>query len=299
MWLILAFGSAMLLGFYDVFKKQALNGNAVVPVLTLNTLLGALIFVPFILSSSLGWGWFEGTVFHVAAGGWREHGLVVLKSFIVIGSWLFGYFGLKHLPITIVGPINATRPVLVLLGAMLIFGERLNLCQWTGMILAMIALVMLSRSGRKEGIDFVRNKWIFCVAMAAVFGVVSALYDRYIMRRLDPMFVQAWCNLYLSAIMLAVLMIMWYPRRSKSTPFQWRWTIVGVSVFLTVADFLYFFSLSQPDAMISVVSMIRRSNVLVSFVCGALWLHEKNVRSKALGLFIILVGMIFLYFGSK
>ena len=30
----------------------------------------------------------------------------------------FGYYGMKHLPLTIVGPINATRPVLVLVGAM-------------------------------------------------------------------------------------------------------------------------------------------------------------------------------------
>ena len=37
LWLLLAFTSAALLGFYDVFKKQALNGNAVLPVLFLNT----------------------------------------------------------------------------------------------------------------------------------------------------------------------------------------------------------------------------------------------------------------------
>jgi len=39
---------------------------------------------------------------------------------------VFGYIGIKHLPITIVGPVNATRPVLVLVGALAIFCERLN-----------------------------------------------------------------------------------------------------------------------------------------------------------------------------
>ena len=49
--------------------------------------------------------------------------MVFLKAVMVLSSWIFGYFGIKHLPITIVGPINATRPVLTLVGAMIIFGE--------------------------------------------------------------------------------------------------------------------------------------------------------------------------------
>ena len=53
MWLLLAFLSAALLGFYDVFKKQSLKNNAVIPVLTLNTLFSSLIFLPFIVLSAL------------------------------------------------------------------------------------------------------------------------------------------------------------------------------------------------------------------------------------------------------
>ena len=51
MWLLLAFLSAALLGFYDVFKKQSLRDNAVLPVLFLNTIFSSLIFLPFILLS--------------------------------------------------------------------------------------------------------------------------------------------------------------------------------------------------------------------------------------------------------
>ena len=51
--------------------------------------------------------------------------------------------------------------------------------------------------------------------------------------------------------------------------------------------------------MSSIVSMVRRSSVIVSFTCGALLFHEKNLRSKALDLVFILVGMIFLYLGSR
>jgi transporter family protein len=51
--------------------------------------------------------------------------------------------------------------------------------------------------------------------------------------------------------------------------------------------------------MISIVSMIRRSNVLITFVAGALFFHEKNLKSKAVDLLLVLLGMLFIYWGSK
>ena len=144
MWLTLAFTSAALLGFYDAAKKKALTGNAVLPVLLLNTLFSTLFFLPAILSAEFGLGWFDHTLLATAPGTWEAHALVVLKSAIVLTSWIFGYFGMKHLPITIVGPINATRPVMVLVGAFVIFGERLNAYQWTGVVLALVSLFLLS-----------------------------------------------------------------------------------------------------------------------------------------------------------
>ena len=182
MWLILAFTSAALLGLYDVAKKQAVRDNAVPTVLLLNTLFSSLLFLPVIISSEFDLGWFGGSIFDVDPQPLRSHLLIILKSAIVLSSWIFGYFGIKHLPLTLVGPINATRPVLVLVGAMLIFGERLNAMQWIGVSLALISIFLLSRAGKKEGIDFTRNRWILCVAAAAVLGAVSGLYDRHIMR---------------------------------------------------------------------------------------------------------------------
>jgi len=45
--------------------------------------------------------------------------------------------------------------------------------------------------------------------------------------------------------------------------------------------------------------MIRRVSVLVSFLFGALFFHEKNLKAKAFDLALVLLGMIFLYIGSK
>jgi drug/metabolite transporter (DMT)-like permease len=305
MWLILAFLSAAFLGVYDSLKKKALKDNAVLPILFLNTLFSSLIFMPFIVMSATSTA-LDGSIFHVGSGGWEVHKYIVLKALIVLSSWVLGYFGMKHLPLTIVGPINATRPVMVLVGALLVFGERLNVWQWVGVTLAVVSFLLLSRSGKKEGIDFKHDHWIYMIVGAAALGAVSGLYDKYLMAPegeggvgLDRMMVQSWYNIYQCLMMLAMLMLLWWPKRRHTTPFHWDWAIIGISLFLSTADFMYFYSLSLPSAMISIVSMIRRGSVIVSFLCGAMFFHEKNLRAKALDLALVLLGMVFLWIGSR
>ena len=272
---------------------------AVLPVLLLNTLFSSLLFLPTILSTAGGWGWFDATPLRCPAGDLHAHLLVVLKSCIVLSSWVFGYFGIKHLPLTIVGPINATRPVMTLVGAMLIFGERLNGDQWVGVVLAIGSLFLLSRSSRREGVDFRHDVWIYCIAAAAVLGAASGLYDKFITRRLDPVFVQSWYTFYQFWMMSAAVLLIWWPRRRRTTPFHWSWAIPFISLFLSAADLCYLYALSDSEAMISVVSMIRRGSVVVSFGFGALLFRERNLRAKAIDLALILVGMVFLWIGSR
>lgn len=305
MWLILAFVSAALLGFYDVFKKKSLKDNAVIPVLFLNTLFCSLIFIPLIVASAAGLMDVSNT-FYIPVAGWAAQKYILLKSCIVLSSWIFGYFGMKHLPITIVGPINATRPVMVLIGALLVFGEQLNLYQWVGVILAILSFFMLSKSGKKEGIDFKHDKWIYFIVAASVLGAVSGLYDKYLMASvenggvgLDRMVVQSYYNIYQFFMMGCMMMLLWYPKRKQTTPFRWDWCIILISIFLSAADFVYFYALSLDGAMISIVSMVRRGSVIVSFLFGAMVFHEKNLKSKVIDLLLVLLGMVFLYIGSK
>ena len=242
---------------------------------------------------------------YIPAGGWDVHKYILVKSFIVLGSWLLGYVGMKHLPLTIVGPINATRPVMTLIGAMLVYGERLNGWQWAGVVLAVVSFLMLSRSGKKEGIRFAHNRWIYCIVGAALLGAVSGLYDKFLMAPvgeggvgLDKMAVQGWYNVYQCVMMGAMVVLLWWPVRRRTAPFRWDAAIPLISIFLTAADLAYFYALSQPGAMISVVSMVRRGSVVVSFLFAALVLKEKYLRAKAVDLVLVLLGMVCLWIGS-
>ena len=310
MWVLYAIVSASLLGLYDVFKKQSLKDNAVIPVLLINTVICTLLFLPSIIGSAASLIT-PGSGLYIPRGGLHEHILVI---FIVLSSWICGYFAIKKLPLTIVGPVNATRPVMTLVGAMLIFGERLNLLQWAGVCTAVLSFWLLSKSGKKEGIDFKSNVWVLLLVAAAVLGAISGLYDKYLMSAsgaaMNRLFVQGWYNLYQAIIMGFIMLLIWVPERRHAiasaapgerpayTPFRWHWAIPLISIALTAADLAYLYALTLPGAMISVVSMIRRSSVLVSFLFGAFLLHEKNIKGKAIDLALVFVSLILLVLGT-
>ena len=299
MWLILGFCSALLLGAYDVCKKVSLQNNAVIPVLLTSIVISSILLLPLLLISRLQPDWLEHSVFFVPKVDFQTHLFIFVKSLIVLSSWIFSYFALKHLPITLASPIAATRPAWTVLGALLIFGEQLNVYQIVGIIIALFSFFMFSVAGKKEGISFKTNKWFWFLILATLTGAASGLYDKHLMRQFDQMAVQVYYTLYQAIVMAVITLFLWYPTRKKTTPFHFRWSIVLISLFLVSSDFFYFNALTFPDSLISVISTIRRLGVVVPFIYGAIVLRDKNVKLKILCLSGVLLGMFFLFLGSK
>ena len=298
MWLLFSFISALLLGIYDVAKKTSLHQNAVIPVLQTSILISSLILTPFLILSRFYPG-FESSIFFVPTIEFHMHLKLILKAVIVLTSWLFAYFAIKHLPITIASPIKATQPVWVVLGGVLIFSESLNLYQSIGVGITLFSFFLFSFAGKKEGYTVTDNKWMIFIVLATLTGAVSGLYDKYLLRDIPPVSVLVYYTYYQAIIMGIITLSLWYPTRKKTTPFQFRWSIAMIALFLMSADFAYFYALSYQDSMITIVSTIRRAGVIVPFMYGAFVLHDKNLKMKIIDLIGVIIGMIFLYLGTK
>lgn len=297
MWFFYALVSALFLGFYDIFKKYSVNNNAVLPVLLVSTCTSALLFIPLLILSNLGII-AEGELIHIPAVTWSSHLLIVGKAIIVLTSWIFSFFALKHLPITIVAPVRATGPLWTLIGAILIFNEQLSTLQWLGIIVTITFFFLFSTAGKLEGISLKNNKWLWFAILGTLAGTASGLFDKYLIRNIDRMAVQSWFSIYQAIIMMPVVALLWWPQRKKLTSYQFRWSIPLVGLFLVIADFAYFYALNNPDAMISIISALRRGSVLIAFGLGAFLFREKNIRRKAIYLAGILVGIALLVLGS-
>lgn len=284
MWLYLSLGSALLLGIYDVAKKKALSQNGVLYVLLASTAISTLILSHwmFIYDSTL-----------------LDHLKLLLKGVIVTTSWISGMIGLKYLPITTVSTMKATRPFLVVLFSIILFGEKLNAMQWGGVALAFVAMMLLSQSSRSEGVNFKSNKGLIAMCISILSGVVSALYDKHIITGYEPLFVQSWGNFYIAVMLIGCILVSRYVLKQEHKPFKWDWTLLIIALCITAADALYFFALKDEGAMLSVVSLLRRSSVLVTFIVGAMFFKEKHIGRKAVNIAVLMAGMVLLVLGSK
>lgn len=296
MWILLAIFSAICLGFYDICKKTSLKDNNVLVVLWLNTVFGTLLMTPYLVNSfASGSAPLDASLL--------GHFRILVKALIVLSSWLLGYFAIKHLPLTIQAPISSSRPVLVLVGAMAIFGERLNWLQWIGIGLGFASLAYIYFIGVKEGFSKADAKWLWMSIASITFGAASGLYDKFLLRHYEPLDVQACYSFYQCLMMsIAVPTLLLMQKRSSQggarVGFKWRWSILGISIFLTIADIAYFYALAETESMVSVVSMIRRGSVIVAFLYGAIILHEKNLRDKILDLCLLFASLICLVVGA-
>jgi transporter family protein len=299
MWGLLGIVAAIFLGIYDIFKKTSLNNNAVFPVLLISVSTSALIFIPVIAGSSLYPAFFQSIDFFVPRISFINHVQIFIKSVIVLASWILAFFAIKHLPLTIVSPIRATAPLWTLIGALIIFSEKLNALQGIGLLITLSFFYLFSTTGKLEGISFRKNKWIFLIVGATLLGSASSLWDKYIVREIDRFSVQAWSGVYQLLILLPIVAFFWYPTRKETTPFQWRWSIPCIGIFLVLSDYFYFNALSYTESLISVLSGIRRSGVVIPFIFAALFYKENNIRKKGLYLAGIIAGVVLMTMGSR
>ena len=288
-WIALSLISAFMLGLYGIAKKTAVENNAVPAVLLLNVLTAALIWLPLMVASEFGW---LGDVAMFSDVPWLTHGRLFLKSALVGLSWTLAFFALKALPISIASPIRACSPLFTIAFAVLVMGERLSAIQWTGVAVVLTALFAFSRVGQREGIRFLQNRAVILMFIATLLGSISALYDKYLLQSLQvpPALVQAWFSVYLVPVMMP-LAIYWVVTNRKTQPFEWRWSIPLIAVFLLIADYCYFKAIAQPDALISVISPIRRSSIIIAFAFGVVHLKEQNWKLKAVCIAAVIAGI--------
>lgn len=293
-WLLLTLASAFLLGLYDYFKKAALHDNAVMPVLFGSVAAGAVIWLPFVLWSAVSPATLPAGFLHVTGITAQEHLMLFVKAMLVGASWFFGYMGIKSLPLSIATPIRATGPFWTIAFAVWFFHESPTPKQWLGVALILVSFSAFTLVGRREGIHFHRDKAVFFMVAATLLGAASSLYDKFLLQQaaLAPGQVQAWFTIY-TCLILAPPTVLWLRRKNRH-PFHWHWAVPVIGITLLAADLLYFTAIAQPDALISLISPVRRSSVVVSFLLGIFLFREKHLRAKGACVAGIVAGLFLL-----
>ncbi len=296
-WIVASLVSALFLGLYELGTKHAVRDNAVLPVLFLANVCSASVWSALLAIAAFAPGSLPDTLL-VAPLNLSQHLLLLGKSALVASSWVCSYFAIKHLPVSLASPVRATGPMWTLLGAVLVLGEQPTALEGVGICLTLASFVGLSLAGSREGIHFHRDKWIGFLVAGTLLGALSGLYDKYLLGRLGftAATVQCWFSIYLALLFLPLAVgwkLRWWPRHV----FHWRWSILVISFALLLADFVYFDALRNPDALVSLVSSLRRGSTLVAFAGGVLLFREVNSRQKFLAVLGVLTGIVLTILG--
>ena len=291
-WTEWTLASAFFLALYDLAKKASVRDNAVLPTLLCSTCFGCVAYVGSLaLCGNIS-----------AASGLTAEILVFssVKCIIVGTSWVFTFCALRTLPISIATPIRASAPALVFVVAVIIYGERPSPVQLTGMAAVFVGYFAFSWAGKHEGIDFFRNRAVWCAIAGAFCSAISSLWDKYLfqVRGLSVESVQFVFQIGLVVFYGVALSVSRLASgRENRGGFEWRWTIPLVGILLAAADWLYFTGLAFPDAPISAASLLRRFSVVITFVLGAKFFHETNLARKSVALAAILAGVVLICAG--
>ncbi len=278
--------SALALGLYDVARKHAVRDNSAVDVLLWSSAAGLAAFL--IVAGCCG------ELAGAARATAGQRCLLAGKVAIVGASWAAEFLAMRRLPISLAAPVRATAPLWTLLGAIALYGEVPGPWRAFGMLLMVAGYVALAAIGTREGWSW-RGREMGLVVLGTLLGAASALYDKFLLARLGlpPTTVQ----LHFSAGLVLLYGAAWLARRglwprAARTPFPWRWTIPVTGALLILSDALYFRAVAQPGAAISLVSVFRRSSVVVAFLAGGLLYRDRNLRRKGLALLLVLSGAI-------
>jgi transporter family protein len=179
-------------------------------------------------------------------------------------------------------------------------GERPFPLQWVGIAVCVFSYIGLSLAGRKEMGHFFSNGWVVSMLIGTILASCSGVYDKFILQRMnfEPMTVQVWFSIYMLAVQFITTAFTWYPTRKKTTPFQFRWSFIAVAALLIVADRCYFLAVSHEGALISIITVLRRSSVFISFLAGILIFRERKSKLKFVALLGVVLGLCLISLGK-
>ncbi|MCP4520328.1 MAG: EamA family transporter [Cytophagales bacterium] len=299
MWIYYGLATALFLSLNNICKKYSVKDNAVFPLLLVTNLSSLLLLSPIFIGSQFAPEAVKSLHLYIPSLHLEDHFFIAIKSLLMTCSWVLAYFALKHLPLTIVSPIRSAGPFFTVIGALTIYHESPNTLQWLGFVFIILSMLLYANVGKKEGINFKNNRWIWAIVAATFFGSSSGLYDKFLIqsRGYEAQTVQWWFFFYVVLFMGVIVSIVWLPNREKYGAFKWSWTIPAIGLLMALADFTYFRGLQEPDTMIMLMSAIKRSQILFTVLIGGLIFREKNKRQKLLPLSGVLLGVLLLVLG--
>lgn len=241
---------------------------------------------------------------------------LLLKSFIVAFMWIFELIALKKYYISSLQPISSIKVVIGFVAGIIIFSEPFVWWKCIGVAIIFVGLVMFNFYDAKHIVKFESSKSNFenmnasnhdeqqlkrnritaitLFLLSCILSEISAILDKFILNNISPNQMQFWFMMLVSIILWICFFAACIKNKNmlvSKSDFK-NFYIYLIAFILIIADRFLFTSLSQPDVLVSGVSVIKQISIIVSVIFGGLWFKEPKLKNKLIFLAIILAGII-------
>lgn len=270
---------AVLIGFYNVFKKLSLKRSSESVILVMFTTVSfllSMIWIPFGIAIPI-----------------KFVAIFALKGFLLALSWYFTLKVLKDADLSLVSTTNILSIVLTFIFGIILFQESVGVLKIIGSVLVVagITLINLINRGSKGSIKALQ---FFLLITCALITTTSHIIDKFTSDNLQPHQVQFWFLLFVCLFSWIFFLIECKKQKSfliNISDLKNYW-IYLVGLFLFVGDFLLFLAYQVPNSQMTTISVISKFKVVVSVFAGILVFKEKNICKKILLTLLVILGVV-------
>lgn len=277
MYIVVALISAMFLGCYDVLKKVSLKQSNIYEVLFFYCLSGFGISLLFI-----------GNNFSITL---VDSLFVLLKSLIIVVNWLLVIKCLKKLDVSIVVGFSLVNTIFTIFGAALFFKEKITLVHLLSLFFIFLGIFMIAKLEKKQEKER-DNRYIVLLLLANVLASCSAFVDKYMLNYLHIANNEV---LILFLLFNSVIYGVIYLYKNKKIEFKKlksNYFLILAGASIALADITYYYALTLDKGDISIVSIVRKSSVIIATLLASIFLKEKHLLKKLGILTIMLIGVV-------
>lgn len=223
--------------------------------------------------------------------------LIALSSGVLYLSMLYKNKAYRHMPISVIAPLQNLSPVVLLIFAFVFLGETLNGWQLAGILLIVIGGYAINlKSGDPlgpwqalKGHSQTKTVVLLLILLSAI-----ATLNRWMLNDLamDVVTYFFWMQFMARIIALGLHFELYHFKGIlKDIKKGWFW-LLAMAVLATADILLFFKGIAQPAALIALAIPLRRTAALIEIMLGGSIYKEKGLLRKATGCFVMLLGVL-------
>jgi uncharacterized membrane protein len=259
-WLLIIFINVVAISLASLFQRLAMrqeNSDPLLSSIFFQFLLGVVV-LSFAIINGFVWPDWSATwpLFLFSAVLYAFGTLLFFKSIKLIEASEMIVFG-------------GAGSVITMFCAYFFLGERLNVIQYAGAALVVSAILLIASQGKK----IVFSRGALLALLGNSFFAIAVISDTLVIRTYDAISFAG-----LMSIMPAIVLSVVYPRKLLQLPAMVKKIDKNLVIYtlLYAAGVVSFYGALGTGAMISQVSVVSRSNIILTVLLAAIFLKERS-----------------------